>query len=184
MSLTWEERYERDKRRAYENWMRSAVAGGGSLADVCSTNAGEGGGSRANVCGIDSASSLADVCNTNDVGRGRDGQGQRGRGEIGRPASATPRFAGSTPDSDEEAFETPASVKSSAHSKAEAVTDLQQRSNGEDGWWEREASVKSSAHSKAEAVTDLQQRSDGEDGWWEREAGTASRVSCSRLTAI
>ena len=129
-------------------WLRcKAVEGGGlranvcgidsasSLADVCSTNAGEGGGSSANVCCIDSARSLADVCNTNDneafksaareissanktkgIGRGQDSQGQRGRCAIGRPASAIPRtrFAGSTPNSDEEAFETPDSIQSSA----------------------------------------------------------------------
>jgi hypothetical protein len=70
-------------------------------------------------CGIDSASSLADVCNTNENAAG-DCQGQRGRGDIGRPSSATTRTR--CDNSDKEAFETPAdSGESSAHSDAEAA---------------------------------------------------------------
>ena len=110
----------------------NAGAGGGSCADVCSTenygqlradvcstNDDEVGGSCADGCGIDSASSLADVCNTNENAAG-DCQGQRGRGDIGRPSSATTRTR--FEDSDKEAFETPAdSGESSAHSDAEAA---------------------------------------------------------------
>jgi hypothetical protein len=110
----------------------NAGAGGGSCADVCSTenygqlradvcstNDDEVGGSCADGCGIDSASSLADVCNTNENAAG-DCQGQRGRGDIGRPSSATTRTR--CDNSDKEAFETPAdSGESSAHSDAEAA---------------------------------------------------------------
>ena len=67
---------------------------------------------RANVCGIDCASSLADVCNTNDneafkpAARPGRTAWKRGGAEIGRPSSATlsTRFD----DINEEAFETPA----------------------------------------------------------------------------
>jgi hypothetical protein len=66
--------------------------------------------------------------NKKDFGRGRGNQGQRGRGGCqgqrgrganGRSAATTPRT--SFDDSDEEAFKTPDSVESSAHSTYETV---------------------------------------------------------------
>ena len=140
-----EEQYQLRARRAYDNWLRNNPLAASLLADVCSTNAGAGGGSSATVCGIDSASSLVDVCNTNDkeafktaarensignkkgFGRGRGSPGQRGRGANGRPAATTPRT--SFDDSDEEAFKTP-------WEDADGVI-----SYGEDGWWEERRSI-------------------------------------------
>ena len=113
------EHWQLKVRRTYDNWLRDNPVDASSLTTVCSTKAGAEGGSSDKVCGIDSASSLADVCNTNENAAG-DGQGQRGRGDIGRPSSATTRTR--FDDSDKEAFETPAdSGESSAHSDAEAA---------------------------------------------------------------